>query len=309
MFKTFSALAAALALSPAPTAPAPPVPDRAEAVPLRSDPIQRFTVPIEIGRGTYRFMVDTGAERSGIATEIARSLRLGPAATESVTGFAGTSLVPSVALPPVRFAKTRRDDLRALTFPYEAIGADGFLGLDALNGQTVDFDFAGRQMRVRKGSPYIPPWRNAGPIEVASIKQRNGRLIFTEVRANRIRVQALLDTGSSISVGNEALRRELWRRRALQPGIPIHIIAVTGAVVPAEYVVIPDVIIGGARIQNLPVAFSSFELFGKIGMGQKPALVLGMDALRAFDQVTIDFANRQVRFIRAEASESYWRVS
>lgn len=308
MLKAFPALAAALALAPAPPASAPLFVERAELVAFQSDPVLRFTVPIEIGRDTYRFLVDTGAERSGIATEIARSLGLISGQAESVTGFAGTSMVPSVSLPPVRFARTSRKDLTALTFPYQAIGADGFLGLDALKGQMVELDFAGQKMLVRR-APGAAPAEGAGPTDVAFVKQRQGRLIFTEVRANRVPVEAILDTGSSISVGNEALRRELQRRRGLRPGIPIRILAVTGEVIPAEYVVVKELVIGGARIRNMPIAFSTFEPFAKLGFTDKPGLLLGMDALRVFDQVTIDFANRQVRFVKGEPGETYWRLS
>ena len=36
--------------------------------------------------------------------------------------------------------------------------------------------------------------------------------------------------------------------------------------------------------------------FKRFGLTDQPALLLGMDALRLFDQVQIDFANRQIRF-------------
>ena len=37
------------------------------------------------------------------------------------------------------------------------------------------------------------------------------------------------------------------------------------------------------------------ELFNQLGLSNRPAILLGMDVLRMFDRVSIDFANRRVR--------------
>ena len=58
-----------------------------EAVPLALEEIDsRLTVPVAVGsRGPYNFIIDTGAERSVIARELARSLRLEPGKPVSMT--------------------------------------------------------------------------------------------------------------------------------------------------------------------------------------------------------------------------------
>jgi hypothetical protein len=47
----------------------------------------------------------------------------------------------------------------------------------------------------------------------------------------------------------------------------------------------------------MPVAFAEVPPFKKFGLDKKPALLLGMDAMRSFRRVEIDFPNRQVRFL------------
>ena len=37
-------------------------------------------------------------------------------------------------------------------------------------------------------------------------------------------------------------------------------------------------------------------MFAVLGLDQRPALLLGMDALQLFDRVGVDFANRRVTF-------------
>ena len=63
----------------------------------------------------------------------------------------------------------------------------------------------------------------------------------------------------------------------------------------AGYTQVPQVKIGTVTFQNLPIAFSATAPFKEWGLEDKPALLLGMDALRLFREVHIDFANREVR--------------
>ena len=46
----------------------------------------------------------------------------------------------------------------------------------------------------------------------------------------------------------------------------------------------------------MPVAFAQFAPFAELGFIDQPAMLLGMNALRKFDQVSIDFDRQQVRF-------------
>ena len=53
--------------------------------------------------------------------------------------------------------------------------------------------------------------------------------------------------------------------------------------------------IGGAALRHLSVAFADAEPFRQLRLDDRPALLLGMDALRLFERVSVDFANRRVR--------------
>ena len=54
--------------------------------------------------------------------------------------------------------------------------------------------------------------------------------------------------------------------------------------------------IAGVGFHQLPIAFADVAPFRKFGLTKEPALMLGMDALRLFRHVDVDFANREVRF-------------
>ena len=55
--------------------------------------------------------------------------------------------------------------------------------------------------------------------------------------------------------------------------------------------------LGGVEEQHLTVAFASARIFKELGYGDKPAILLGIDAMRSFDKVSIDCAHKKVRFV------------
>ena len=60
--------------------------------------------------------------------------------------------------------------------------------------------------------------------------------------------------------------------------------------------------LGGITLTDFPVAFSNARIFKELGYGDKPAILLGMSALRAFDNVSIDLIQNKVRFVLPEGA-------
>ena len=304
MLKTFSILVAAVAANAQHMPLAEPVPEP-EVIAFRSDPVLRLTVPVTVNGRPQRFLVDTGAERSGISRELANDLGLEQSGPLWVTSFAGTSLVPTVTVPSMQFAKATRTDVRTLAFSKYAIGADGYLGIDVLKGATVSFDFLKNQIRIRRTRAGLLDLRTH---QQADLRTKNGRLVFTDVSANNIKLQAILDTGSGLSVGNAQLRDALAAKGRLGPTVPTRILTVTGEIIPVDYAVVRELVIGDVYIRNLPVAFSVGAPFERLGFEDRPAMLLGMDALRVFKKVSIDFRSNRVRFNGDDhfGSTSFW---
>ena len=91
------------------------------------------------------------------------------------------------------------------------MGADGILGVDSLRSQRIEFDFEGQTMSiVPSAARDMPdePGRDRHPGRAA---QRPAGRHRSHVNGRSVTV--VLDTGAQISVGNEALRRQLARRR------------------------------------------------------------------------------------------------
>ena len=149
-------------------------------------------------------------------------------------------------------------------------------------------------MSVTKSVKRRRPVRHSDDEIIVTARSKFGQLIVTDAFYGNTRIQVVLDTGSQVSMGNTALRRRVGVKK--QNLREVTLTSVTGGQTRAAYTLVPQVRVGDVRFEWLPVAFADVAPFKKFGLEDRPALLLGMDALRSFRHVEIDFANRQVRF-------------
>jgi predicted aspartyl protease len=281
--------ATAQAAAPDPTAP--------EQVQGRRDSMQRLTVPVTIGGGgPYQFVVDTGSERTVISRELAERLTLTPSRPVTVVSIAGENQVATATVPSLKLTagRGRMSEFDAPILSGVHLGAEGMLGLDSLRSKRVVLDFKAMRMSISEAG------ETAGDDSdeiVVTAKRRLGQLVLVDAEADGQRISVVIDTGSAVSIGNDALRAKLARNGRLGLVVPISITSVTGEQTPADYSSIRKIRIGGVNLDNMPIAFADAGIFHHLGLDKRPALLLGMDALLLFDRVSIDFANRNVRFL------------
>lgn len=267
---------------------------QAETIGYTPDASERMTVEVNVaGRGPYRFVVDTGAERTVISSELAHSLGLDSGGDVTLASVSQVSRVPSVMIPELGIGRRTIADIQAPALAERNIGAQGMLGVDSLRLQRVVFDFTRRELTL--SSSHIDDDRFAPGEIVVRGRTRLGRLLLTNAYLDGQRITVIVDTGSQITIGNAALRRRLERARRLRDVRTIALTGVTGDLVAADYTVAQRLQVGGVHINDFPIAFSEVRLFELLDLENRPAILLGMDALRLFDRVSIDFANRRVR--------------
>lgn len=290
----FIALSPLLLLSAAPVAGQDPEPPTdAQILGIGTDIPGRMTVPVTIaGSGPYPFTIDTGAERTVISRELAARLNLAAGRGVRMTAMTGTSTVGTVVVPALAVSTAGKARIEAPLLAGEDLGAPGLLGLDSLQGHAVSIDFDQQRMAVVKSRRGRLPGSDPSDV-VVQAKSLHGQLVVTDAYYRGTRVRVVLDTGSVISMGNLALRAKVARK---QSGfIPVTVSSVTGATMTADYTQIGEVSLGSVTFQNLPVAFADAAPFRQLGLNDRPAILLGMDALKQFRRVDIDFANREVR--------------
>ena len=276
-----------------------------ETLALSSDQAMRMTVMVKVaGQGPYSFLVDTGSERTAISRQLAVQLKLGSGVPARVHSVLGSETVATVNIPQLGVGNRMLSVIDAPTFEAQHIGAEGILGIDSLHAQRIIFDFKAQEMRIAPSSfEYLGRLENE--TIVVRARSRKGRLVLTSVTLDGIKLDAIIDTGSQVSVGNLPLMRQLRRvsldrvkRSKVQDGDGTAVMqAVTGQVRNVELARFQRLDLGGVEIKDVTLAFASAQIFKELGYAKRPAILLGIDAMRSFDKVSIDFARKRVRFI------------
>lgn len=274
-----------------------------EDVRLSTDKSRRLTVAVDVaGRGPFRFLVDTGADRTAVSREVVQRLRLAPGARAKLHSVTGVSSVSTASVPHLRISERQVRSVEAAVLDEHNMGADGVLGTDSLRSQRVLFDIKNNLLSITPANSR-PPRMEEGTV-VIEARRKEGRLIVTEAEADGQPLDVVVDTGAEISIGNEALRRALLGRRQLKANGTLELLSVTGEKLQGDYLTLKELSIGGVTLRDLSIVFVDAHTFRQMRLEKKPALLLGMNAIRAFDKVTIDFARKKLRVVVPKGSQT-----
>ena len=302
-------LAAPLLVGASPVAPppAPAPPPSAETLaqpvvvtptvqPFDLDATQRMAVKVMVGgQGPFSFLVDTGAERTVIARELAERLGLVQGEKLRLATIGSSAMVPSFRVAMLQMADLRLTAFDAPAFQGRHIGAAGLIGVDMLEQRRVLIDFINENMQILESRKRSRPFIRDNDAIVVTARNAAGRLILSDARIDGRRIDVIVDTGAQSSVGNMALMQLITSRRQNSTPFGASILgSVSGEDVPAIQAAVKRISIEGVEINDMPINFANSEAFRALGLDKRPALLLGMDGLSLFDRVEIDFPNRRV---------------
>lgn len=291
---------------PAPPSPSnlPPLPPAAidNSLAIGGDDINaskaqtRMTVAVRVnGRGPYRFVVDSGADTSVVGVRIARDLQLPLGTPAILNGTTDRSIVDRVMVDELVLGTTAFKNLELPALREYDLGGQGMIGIDALVNQRLMMDFEKYVIKVEDAR--LPPVKLRGDEIVITARRRHGQLILTEVTAAGVTLDAIVDTGSEITIGNLALRDRLgFKRRNRDKFWTVQATGVTGVTVELQLARIEELKLGPVTLRNVPMAFADVPPFEVFGVSKEPALLLGTDILETFRRVSLDFRARKVRF-------------
>ncbi|HEY3695887.1 aspartyl protease family protein [Phenylobacterium sp.] len=294
----------------------PPIPaqvaDAGAQLGTGADVSGRVTVPVKInGQGPFDFVVDTGANRTVISTELAAALKLpdtGPAAIHGIVGVepAATAMIDQLEVDAVR---SRR--LRAPTLSRARLGAEGLLGVDVLRDRLVTIDFRRKELRIspskgdvasgfdmrREAAARVVPLLGRTKV-VARARYRFGQLIIVTADVRGRGVTAFLDSGSQSTVANGALRRVAMGSepdpKAMRYIVPL--LSATGQTAQGSLAILPLLRLGGMKISGLATVFADLHVFDVWGLQDTPSILIGIDVMSQFNAIQLDFGRRQVVF-------------
>ncbi len=253
----------------------------------------RMTVAVSVnGKGPYRFVVDSGADTTVIGLRAARALALPAGTPVMLNGMTDSSRVERVLVNELTLGPNTVRDLELPVLKDHDLGGEGMVGLDALVEQRLMMDFEKRLISVddaRKPAPRLD-----GEIVVIA-RLKRGQLILTQAKANGKPVDAVVDTGSEITIGNLALRDRLVRG-GRDKFTTIAVSGVTGVTVNLQLATVSEIRLGAVVLRDVPMAFAAVPPFAVFGLSDRPALLLGTDLMENFRKVSLDFRHRKVRF-------------
>ena len=147
----------------------------------------------------------------------------------------------------------------------------------------------------------------AGPagagVVVVPAKFRFGQLIIIDAAIQGRPITCFLDSGSDSTVGNLALRRLVVEATPSATRSFVQLFSATGQTAQGEVLPLPPLKLGGLRMDKLEAVFADLHVFDLWKLKELPTLLIGIDILRHFDGVAIDYGRREVAFRLPQA----WR--
>jgi len=299
-----AALAPRLAFARDVEPPAPVDPD--QIIGAGVDRYDRLTIPVTVGdRGPYDFVVDTGADRTVLSETIADELGLPPGRDVMIQGITGSELARTVKAPPINLGRITLNSLDLPVLPRDRLGVDGLLGVDALQKRRLVMDFRERRLEILPGRDPAAGFSQPRDMYVPA-RDRFGRLVVIDATANRAEIGAFVDSGAGMTIANTALARAVQARgdwHDMAPTVPIY--GVTSHQAAGEVRVLDTLRLGGLRFHDVPLIVADLDLFDHWGMAQKPSLLLGVNILRLFSRVEMDYSRKRMMF-RVGADPQIW---
>lgn len=274
----------------------------------RRDFTSRLTTQVFVNdQGPFDFVIDTGANRSVISRELAAKLGLPAGAIVHVHGIAGVQDAQTVNVRRFKAGVIEVPIRDIPTLSENDLGCDGFLGIDAFTDREVMFDFERNLVQIAR-STYTGFTEEAHALAVVSsdvvvpARQKSGQLTIVDAEAARQHITCFIDSGCQKTVGNMAMRKAVQAVTLDRNFTPVDVIihGATGQDVRGVVAEVPTMRIGGVHFTSFPVAFSDLHTFELWGLQNQPTLMMGMDLMRLFSQVSVDFGHRAVRFRLAE---------
>jgi predicted aspartyl protease len=260
--------------------------------PTRRDKIGRIWAPVMInGRGPFRLVLDTGASRSAVNAQVAEALGIAPDPTQPVLLRGVTGIV---AVPTIRVDSFSVGDVivtpAVLPIVADALGgADGVLGTEGFADKRVYIDFRHDLITVT----HSPATRARPGFISVPLEHSSAGLLIVSAHVGGVRAHAIIDTGGQSTIGNEAMREALVRRRA--KGTHSEVIDVTNATQYGESFPSPIIELGSLQIQGTRITYGDMHIFEHWHLIREPALLIGMDAIGLLDVFIIDYRRHELQ--------------
>jgi predicted aspartyl protease len=267
-------------------------PEPRYVAPNRRDRIGRVWAPVLInGKGPFRLVLDTGASGAAVIQSVVTRLGISTANARTVRlqGVTGSAIVSTIPVDTIEVGDLLLQGKHLPIVPDAFGGAEGVLGGEGLRDMRIAIDFRHDEISIMRSRKQR---MEGGFTAIPLTFSRNG-LPTLEASIGTIRIRAILDTGAQVTVGNNALRDLLKRRRA-DSGMT-EIVGVTLDVAQGQVIPVSSLHIGRIEVRGLRLTFGDMSIFELWKLQREPVLLIGMDIVGSFDAMVIDYPKRELQ--------------
>jgi predicted aspartyl protease len=262
--------------------------------PTNRDRIGRVWVPVFLNdKGPFRLVLDSGATRSAVTAQVARTLQisLDQAPRVLLRGVTGAAIVPTIKVDSLSVG-----DLwigpAILPIVADAFGgAEGLLGTDGMQEKRIFIDFRNDFINVSTSRNRRAP----SDFQTIPFLKNNLQLLIVNATVGTTQVRAIIDTGAQATIGNPALQVAMRRTIARGAGNTDQITGATGEVQSGIGANVSIIQLGDITIRDAHVTFGDMHIFDHWNLGDEPALLIGMDVLGLLDTLVIDYRRRELQ--------------
>jgi predicted aspartyl protease len=275
-------------------------------VPLSWDSTGHVVVPTMVnGKGPFSFILDTGADESGVYSWFAKSLDLQKGERRELSGATGSEQMIATRLSALSIDGHIIRHVDADTMPDRVDGAmlAGVAGVDLMRHEFAVIDFACQTFALQPVQRARSEIVGAGATLIKAGSIRDGKQLTLPVTINGITGVAVLDTGSRSTQINYkfAAAVGISPESAAFGDAPTR--GATTQAVSARVGPIGTVRFAGITRLDAVARVVDMPYLEGAGLADKPAMNLGLDLLRG-TRLTVDFSSRQFWLAQSTCSSS-----
>jgi predicted aspartyl protease len=243
----------------------------------------QYAVPTIVeGQGPMDFLVDTGANRTAVLSPLA--VKLGMLSQEDheamLYGLTGSVMTRLLDVETLDYGVGNVGPLETALIPLGPdvfLTAYGVLGADAFEDDVIAIDLDNEQLRIGVPSPSPSVRRH-----LFSLDEQG--LLRATIRVGGVTATAIIDTGSTHTIGNSSLMNAVGGSR---PAMFVDLSGVTaGRGDQAGTVLMESVRLGSVCRRSFRMLRADLDIFDTLEI-QGPAVIVGLDYLEG-STITID---------------------
>lgn len=253
------------------------------------------------GKGTVPFILDTGADGSGVYDWFAKQQRLPTGAATSVTGMTGAAMMATYRLDSLTLDGRTIRDVEATGLPdrKDAAITAGVAGNDLMDGSIATFDYPCRTVTLTSKPASMRKLVSPKAVMIEGGSVLEGTQLTFPVTLNGVTGTAILDTGSRGTQVNGLFARSAAldvNGSAFGAGETLYGVALRATETREGKV--DSVAFAGKTIRGLTVRVADLAVFKTWGLEKKPTMIFGINAMQGL-RVVYDHQAKRFWFDRS----------